>query len=78
MQKKEFTYKGVCSYILYRAMEEERTANVGLYDTNQLSNGDCKRVSVVLKKIIGEHRLTVDTADTDVFSDDVRFEKISN
>ena len=36
-QKKEFTFRGVCSYILYRAMEEERTANKGLYGTNQLS-----------------------------------------
>lgn len=25
MQRKEFTFKGVCSYILHRAMEEERT-----------------------------------------------------
>jgi len=29
MQKAEFTFKQVCSYILYRAMEEERTTTKG-------------------------------------------------
>lgn len=75
-QKKEFTFRGVCSYILYRAMEEERTANKGLYGTNQLSQADCGRVSSLLKKIIGENRLTAASDCGDAFADDTVFTKV--
>ncbi len=54
MQKSDFTFSGVCSYILYRAMEEERTTNTGLYESNQLDAADCDRVRVILDKIVGE------------------------
>jgi len=54
MQKAEFSFQGVCSYILYRAMEEERTTNTGLYVSNQLDAADCDRVRVILDKIVGE------------------------
>lgn len=53
-QKKDFTFKSLCSYILYRAMEEEKTATNGLYDSNQLDSADCDRVSVIMDKIIRE------------------------
>ena len=57
MQKADFTFKGVCSYILYRAMEEEKTATNGLYESNQLAEADCIRVDNILEKIVGEGRL---------------------
>ena len=57
MQKADFTFKDVCSYILYRAMEEERTTNKGLYESNQLHEDDCNRVSAILEKIVGEGRI---------------------
>lgn len=59
MQKTDFTFKEVCSYILYSAMEEERTTNKGLYDNNQMHEDDCRRVSVILEKIVGEGRIAV-------------------
>lgn len=60
MQKAEFSFQGVCSYILYRAMEEERTTNTGLYESNQLDAVDCDRVRVILEKIVGEGRIKED------------------
>lgn len=59
MQRTQFTFRELCSYILYRAMEEGRTATPGLYDSNQLSADDCTRVNIVLDKIISEGRLAV-------------------
>lgn len=57
MQRSEFTFKGVCSYILYRAMEEGRTASKEIYESNQLEQNDIERVSIILDKIIGEGRI---------------------
>ena len=57
MQKSEFTFKGVCSYILYRAMEEERTTNKGLFESNQLSAADCERIKMILERIVEEGRI---------------------
>lgn len=57
MQKKEFSFKGVCSYILYRAMEEERTKSDGLYESNNLAHTDSERISKILEKIVAEHRI---------------------
>lgn len=73
MQKHDFTFKSLCSYVLYRAMEEEKTANTGLYESNQLSPADCERISVILRKIVNEGRLT---CRTDTFVDDTRFVKV--
>ena len=75
-QKSDITLKGVCSYILYRAMEEERTANRGLYGTNQLSQADCGRVSSLLKKIIGENRLTAASGYGEAFADEAVFAEV--
>lgn len=58
MQRKDFTFKGVCSYILYRAMEEERTKGNGLYESDQLAPDDSERVSKILKKIEAEQRIS--------------------
>ena len=72
MQRSEFTFKGVCSYILYRAMEEGRTANNGIYESNQLEQKDIKKVSAILKKIVGEGRITT---TSESYSDDTVFVK---
>lgn len=60
MQRSEFTFKGVCSYILYRAMEEERTVGSKIYESNMLESKDCDRVSGILEKIVGEGRIEKD------------------
>ena len=64
MQKKEVTFKGVCDYILYRAMEEERTKGVGLYESDELAPADCDRVSVILNKIVEEKRIAFGANNT--------------
>ena len=76
MQKASFTFRGLCSYILYRAREEERTANKGLYETNQLSQADAERVSALLRKIIVENRLTTAPGCGDAFADETVFTKV--
>ena len=73
MQKHDFTFKSLCSYVLYRAMEEEKTANTGLYESNQLSPADCERISGILRKIVIEGRLT---CGTDSIVDDSQFVKV--
>ena len=73
MQKADFTFKSLCSYVLYRAMEEDKTANTGLYESNQLSPADCERISDILRKIVKEGRLT---CGTDTFVDDTQFVKV--
>lgn len=72
MQKADFTFKSLCSYVLYRAMEEEKTGNTGLYESNQLSHADCERISVILRNIVKEGRLTSNAAS---FADDTLFVK---
>ena len=57
MQRSQFTFSELCSYILYRAMEENRTTTTGLYESNQLAQNDCERVSSILGKIKGEGRI---------------------
>ena len=73
MQKHDFTFKSLCSYVLYRAMEEEKTANTGLYESNQLSPADCERISIILRKIVNEGRLT---CGTDTFADNTQYVKV--
>jgi hypothetical protein len=73
MQKHDFTFKSLCSYVLYCAMEEEKTANEGLYESNQLSPADCERISGILRKIVIEGRLT---CGTDTIVDDTQFVKV--
>lgn len=57
MQRSSFTFKGVCSYILYRAMEEEKTTGSKIYESNQLEQKDSDRVSIILEKIVAEGRI---------------------
>ena len=73
MQKREFTFKDLCSYVLYWAKEEEKTANTGLYESNQLSSADCEKISNILRKIVKEGRLT---CGADIFVEDTLFVKV--
>lgn len=73
MQKHEFSFKEVCSYVLYWAKEEGKTANTGLYESNQLDAVDCERISIILRKIVKEGRLA---CGTDTFVDDTQFVKV--
>ena len=57
MQRTSFTFKGVCSYILYRAMEEGKTANKGIFESNQLDEKDSASVGIILDKIIAKGRI---------------------
>ena len=72
MQKHEFTFKDLCSYVLYWAKEEGKTATTGLYESNQLAADDCERLSTILRKIIGEGRIT---CEDDFFNDASQFVK---
>lgn len=72
MQRRDFSFKSLCSYVLYRAMEEDKTANKGLYESNQLSSADSQRICNILRKVIGEGRITCGLVD---FVDDTFFVK---
>lgn len=67
MQKHEFTFKDLCSYVLYWAKEEGKTANTGLYESDQLDAKDCERLSRILKKIVCEGRISVRASDDNCF-----------
>lgn len=64
-QRSSFTLKGVCSYVLYWAMEDGHTTNAGLFESNQLAKSDCDRISKVLEKIVNEGRIAA--ADNDSY-----------
>lgn len=79
MQKHEFSFKGLCSYVLYWAEEEGKTANTGLYESNELDKADSDRLGRILEQILKEGRIAyVSYGNTDnavSFLDDSRFEK---
>lgn len=56
-QRNSFTLKGVCSYVLYWAMEDGHTSGVGLFESNHLAQTDCDRIKNMLEKIVGEGRI---------------------
>ena len=56
-QRSAFTLNGVCSYVLYWAMEDGYTTNAGLYGGDHLVQTDCDRISGVLDKIVREGRI---------------------
>ena len=59
MQKHEFTFKDLCSYVLYWAKEKCKTSTSGFYESNQLDAADSERISNILNKIIKEGRLSL-------------------
>lgn len=64
MQKHEFTFKEVCSYVLYWAKEEGKTANDGLYESNELDKADSDRLARILEKIVQEGRIVATDDNT--------------
>ena len=64
-RRSTFTLDGLCSYVLYWAMEDGHTTNAGLYESNQLAQTDCDRISSVLQKIVSEGRIAA--AENDSF-----------
>lgn len=64
MQKHEFTFKGLCSYVLYWAKEEGKTANTGLYESNELDKADSDRLAQILEKIVQEGRIVAANDNT--------------
>lgn len=64
-QKSEFTFKGVCSYILYWAVEDGKFANEkGLIDSNELSGNDQNRVTRVLEAVVRDGRIAALTYES--------------
>ena len=61
MQKHEFTFKDLCSYALYWAKEEGKTAITDLYESNELYPADCGRLKHIIKKIVLEGRISAAT-----------------
>ncbi len=80
MQKHEFTFKDLCSYVLYWAKEEGKTTKTGLYESDQLDLVDRKRISIILKKNIIERRISNSTEieHDGFFGDDSIFQKVSD
>lgn len=64
MQKHEFSFKGLCSYVLYWAKEEGKTATAGLYESNELDKADSDRLARVLEKIVQEGRIAATDDNT--------------
>jgi len=56
-QKSSFTLEGVCSYVLYCAMEDGHSASSGLFESDQLAPTDRKRISGVLENVVSEGRI---------------------
>lgn len=52
-QRKVFSFQGLCSYILYWAMED----NQSLYDSYQMTASDSERLNSILDSIVSDGRL---------------------
>ena len=64
MQKHEFSFKDLCSYVLYWAKEEGKAANNGLYESNELDAVDSDRLARILEKIVKEGRIVATEDNT--------------
>lgn len=60
-QKSEFTFKGLCSYIIYWAMEDGKMANPGkaMLPSYELQPSDQERVKSKLDAIVRDGRIAV-------------------
>lgn len=57
-QKSEFTLKGVCSYILYWAVEDGKvTESKSLIESDEICNDNKERVKRILETIIADGRI---------------------
>ena len=52
-QRKEFSFQGLCSYILYWVMED----NHSLYDSYKMAASDSERLSCILDSIVSDGRI---------------------
>ena len=68
-QKKEFTFKSLCSFILYWAMEEGKTARNGnsVRESNELPESDQDRVRRILESIVKDGRIAIANGDNNRF-----------
>ena len=64
-QKKEFTFKSLCSFILYWAMEEEKTAgnDSAFRKINELQKSDQDKVRRILDSIVNDGRIATVLGD---------------
>ena len=64
-QKSEFTLKGVCSYVLYWAVEDGKAADgKSQVVSPELSSGDQERIRIILDAIIADGRITTSIITT--------------
>ena len=57
-QKSGFTLKGVCSYVLYWAVEDDKVAQCdSLIESNAISNADQQRVKRLLEAVVTDGRI---------------------
>lgn len=57
-QKSEFTLKGVCSYVLYWAVEDDKVAQCNsLIESNAISNTDQQRVKRLMEAVVTDGRI---------------------
>ncbi len=68
-QKKEFTFRSLCSFILYWAMEEGKTAGNGsaVRESNELQESDQDRVQRILESIAKDGRIAIAHGDNNRF-----------
>ena len=68
-QKKEFTFKSLCAFILYWAMEEGKTAGNGsaVRESNELQESDQERVRCILESIVKDGRIAIAHGDNNRF-----------
>ena len=60
-QKTEFTFKAVCSYILFWAVEDGKIADANsLIESDELQQSDQERVKCILDAIIDDGRILAD------------------
>ena len=70
-QRSAFTLQGVCSYVLYWAIEDGKASQSdnGLFEGDKIYGADCERISSVLARIAAEGRIAADGE---------QFEKLTN
>ena len=68
-QKKEFSFRSLCSFILYWAMEEGKTLENGsaFRESNELQESDQERVRRILESITKDGRIAIAHGDNNRF-----------
>lgn len=68
-QKQEFTFRSLCSFILYWAMEEGKTLGSGsaIRESNEMQESDQERVRRILESIAKDGRIAIAHGDNNRF-----------